>query len=95
LVHLLTHTKRSEIKKLGPITTLRVLGFNPLGQDYLKRFRDDVNVHIASRFNQVPPSYREIEMRATRVYAHALAVEERLKLMQREIEGPILQKKST
>ena len=95
LTHLLTHTKRSEIKKLAPITTLRVLGFNAKGQDYLKRFRDNEQVHIASRFNQVPLSYRTIEMRATSVYAHALDAEERLKLIQREIEGPILYKKST
>ncbi len=95
LTHLLTHTKRCEIKKLAPITTLRVLGFNEKGQDYLKRFRDLEYVHIASRFNQVPSSYRTIEMRATSVYAHALDVEERLKLIQREIEGPILYKKST
>ena len=95
LTHLLTHTKRSEIKKLAPISTLRVLGFNAKGQDYLKRFRDHEQVHIASRFNQVPPSYRSIEMRATSVYAHALDAEERLKLIQREIEGPILYKKST
>lgn len=95
LTHLLTHTKRSEIKKLAPISTLRVLGFNAKGQDYLKSFRDHEQVHIASRFNQVPPSYRSIEMRATSVYAHALDAEERLKLIQREIEGPILYKKST
>lgn len=95
LAHLLTHTKRSEIKKLAPITTLRVLGFNEKGQAYLKSFRDHEQVHIASRFNQVPLSYRTIEMRATTVYAHALDVEERLKLIQREIEGPILYKKST
>lgn len=95
LTHLLTHTKRSEIKKLAPITTLRVLGFNEKGQAYLKSFRDHEQVHIASRFNQVPLSYRTIEMRATTVYAHALDVEERLKLIQREIEGPILYKKST
>ena len=95
LTHLLTHTKRSEIRKLVPITTLRVLGFNEKGQDYLKRFRNHEQVHIASRFNQVPLSYRTIEMRATSVYAHALDAEERLKLIQREIEGPILYKKST
>lgn len=95
LTHLLTHTKRSEIRKLAPITTLRVLGFNEKGQTYLKSFRDNEQVHIASRFNQVPLSYRTIEMRATSVYAHALDVEERLKLIQREIEGPILLKKST
>ncbi len=95
LVHLLTHTKRSEISRLAPITSLRVLGFNEKGQDYLKRFRADEHVHIASRFNQVPPSYRSIEMRATLVYAHALDAKERLELIQREIEGPILYKKST
>lgn len=95
LVHLLTHTKRSEINKLAKINSLRVLGFNDLGQNYLKRFRDNVNVHIASRFNQIPPSYRNIEMRATLAYAHAFDPVERLKLIQREIEGPILYKKST
>ena len=95
LTHLLTHTKKSEIKKLGPITTLRVLGFNQKGQTYLKQFRAIEDVHIASRFNQVPASYRQLEMRATLVYAHALDVDERLKLIQREIEGPILYKKST
>lgn len=89
--HLLTHTKRTDIPKLELLNSVRILGFNTIGQDYLKTKRDS-EVNIASRFNQMPLKLREIELKATQAYAYAFNTEDRNKLIQREIEGPIINK---
>jgi len=90
-VHLLTHTKRNDIPKLEQLHSVRILGFNTKGQEYLKTLREN-EVKIASRFNQMPPKLREIELKVTQAYAYGLNKEERNQIIQREIEGPIIKK---
>jgi len=90
-VHLLTHTKRTDIPNIQSINSIRVLGFNQLGQDYLKTLREET-VKVASRFNQYPLNLRELELKATQAYAYALDKESRNRLIQREIEGPVILK---
>ena len=90
-VHLLTHTKRNDIPKLEQLQSVRILGFNTKGQDYLKTLRES-DVKIASRFNQMPLKLREIELKATQAYAYGLNKEDRNTIIQREIEGPIIKK---
>lgn len=90
-VHLLTHTRRIDIPNLKTLNSLRVLGFNSKGQSYLKTLREKA-VKVASRFNQMPENLRELELKATQAYAYGLDKEERNKLIQREIEGPVIKK---
>lgn len=90
-VHLLTHTKRTDIPKLENLNSVRILGFNTKGQDYLKTLRES-DVKIASRFNQMPPKLREIELKATQAYAYAFDKQIQNEIIQREIEGPIIKK---
>jgi predicted nucleotidyltransferase len=90
-VHLLTHTKRTEIPNLKTLNSIRVLGFNSKGQSYLKSLRDN-DIKVASRFNQMPENLRELELKATQAYAYGLDKEERNRLIQREIEGPVIKK---
>lgn len=90
-VHLLTHTRRIDIPNLKTLNSLRVLGFNSKGQSYLKTLREKA-VKVASRFNQMPENIRELELKATQAYAYGLDKEERNKLIQREIEGPVIKK---
>jgi len=90
-VHLLTHTKRTDIPNLKTLNSIRVLGFNSKGQSYLKSLRDN-DVRVASRFNQMSENLRELELKATQAYAYGLDKEERNKLIQREIEGPVIKK---
>lgn len=91
LTHLLTHTTKAEVKALPPLHTLRILGFNDLGRTYLKQLQEKP-VKVASRFNQVNIAYRKMEHRATTAYAYGLSDEARNRLIQREIEGPIVKK---
>jgi predicted nucleotidyltransferase len=89
LTHLMVHTTKTELKKLPPLQTLRVLGFSAKGQRHLRTLRDN-GIRIATRFNQVPIPYRRLELKATAAYAHVLSAEERQTLLEREIKGPIL-----
>jgi len=91
LTHLMVHTTKLEIKQLTPLNTIRVLGFNDHGRAHLKTLQEK-EVRIASRFNQIPLPYRRLEHRSTLVYASVLPIEERNRLVQREIEGPVIKK---
>ncbi len=92
LSHLLVHTTKNEVKQLAPINTIRLLGFNQTGQSYLKTL-DKEEVKIASRFNQVHEKLRQLEYRATLTYTFGLSEKERVRLLQRELEGPLIIKK--
>lgn len=89
LTHLLTHTTQQEVKQLPPMNTLRILGMNSVGRAYLKTLETE-NTKIASRFNHVHPAYRAMEYRATLAYASTLPTDQAKRLIQREIEGPII-----
>lgn len=89
LIHLLTHTTKKEVNELPELHTLRILGMNEKGRAYIKQF-DCENVVIASRFNQINEKYRLMELRATRAYASTLSKDEAKRLVQRELEGPII-----
>ncbi len=89
LIHLLTHTTKEDVKNLPPLNTLRILGFNQIGRNYLKQL-DKESVKIASRFNQVNEKVRAMEYKATLAYTSTLSETERQKLLQREIEGPLI-----
>jgi predicted nucleotidyltransferase len=91
LAHLMVHTTKLEMKQLTPLNTIRVLGFNDKGRAHLKTLQEN-EVKIASRFNQIPLSYRRLEHRSTLVYASVLPIAERNRLVQREIEGPVIKK---
>jgi predicted nucleotidyltransferase len=90
LAHLMVNTTKAEIKQLTELNTLRILGFNEKGRQHLKALQKQ-EIRIASRFRQIPQAYRLIEHRSTLVYASVLPIEQRNKLIQREIEGPIIQ----
>ena len=91
LIHLLTHTRQSDVSALPPLHSLRLLGLNTQARQYLKSLEPET-FKIASRFNQVNERYRAMEYKATLTYASVLPLEEKNRLIQREIEGPILQK---
>lgn len=91
LVHLLTHTTKIEVEKLPPLNTLRILGLNQIGQAYLKSL-DKENIKVASRFNHLHPKHREMAYRTTLAYTYPLSESEKQRIIQREIEGPIILK---
>ena len=89
LAHLMVHTTKTELRKLPPLQTLRVLGFSAKGQCHLRILRDN-GIRVATRFNQVPVPYRRLELKATAAYGHVLSAQARQDLLEREIKGPIL-----
>lgn len=67
LLHLIFQTTKEEMNTLPPLEHIRVLGFNSIGKQYLKYLKEK-DVTIASRFNQIPLVYRNMEMKATQLY---------------------------
>lgn len=67
LIALLTQITKHEVNQLPALDTLRILGFNQLGQKYLRSLKDN-EIKIATRFNQIPKPYRKIEYKTTLVY---------------------------
>ena len=67
LISLICQIKKTDIANLPEINALRVLGFNTIGQTYLKELKKK-DVKIATRFNQIPEPYRIMEYKTTNVY---------------------------
>ncbi|MEI7667388.1 MAG: nucleotidyltransferase family protein [Erysipelotrichaceae bacterium] len=89
LTHILTHTSHQDVLKLSKLDYLRVLGFNQIGQTYLKHLKSK-KIKVVTRFNQIPLNYRQMELKASVAYAYALDEEKQNDLIQKEIEGPII-----
>ena len=88
---LMVHTQKAEIDRIKPLNTLRILGFNDVGRAYLKVLKAK-KVKIASRFNQIPQTLRELEYRATMAYVTPLPIERRSAILRREMGGPVIKK---
>lgn len=87
-LHLLNQITKQEKEQLPSLTTLRVLAFNEVGQQYLKQLQKK-EVPIASRFAQVPRAYREMELKTTRLYASLMKPEDARALIEKEIGGAL------
>ncbi len=88
LCQLINQITKKEAKDLSPLTSLRVLGFNEKGQQWLKHLRK-MEVDVASSFAQMPASLRKMELKATAMYASFMTFEQRNALLKREIAHPI------
>ena len=87
LVSLLIQMERNKIKKYPPLDTLRILGFNETGRQYLKQLQQQ-EVRVASRFNQIPKPYRVLEYRSAVIYS--MFKKDREAFLKREISGPVI-----
>lgn len=85
LIHLLHQTKKIEIDALPPLTHIRVLGFNDIGRAYLKELKEQ-EVQIASRINQLPLAYRQMELKTAQVYG---LTHNRKETVEQELQPPI------
>lgn len=68
LIHLLHQTSKAEIDALPSLKHIRILGFNDVGQRYLKQLKQKEDLIIASKINQVPLPYRSMELKAADMY---------------------------
>ena len=89
LISLLVQLSKEEKKNLPPLTQFRVLGFNSIGQNYLKQLRE-LEVPIATTFGQLPIPYRQLEYKATVAYCYPYSSDYQSYLLKRELEGPVI-----
>lgn len=87
LVSLLTQMQREKIRKIPPIDFIQVLGFNETGRAYLKELAKQ-EVKVASRFNQIPKPYRELQYRADVVYS--MHFQDQDEFLKRAIGMPVM-----
>lgn len=86
LLQVLTQTTKAEVSKLPPLDYIHVLGFNEKGQKWLHDCRKK-QMHIASRFADIPYPYRTMEYRASLAYASFFEEQQRRDLLKQEIGG--------
>ena len=66
--------------------TLRILGFNDNGRQWLHDMRKK-DARVASRFADVPYPWRVIEYRTSLLYTSVLSKEKRKEILDNEIRG--------
>ena len=83
-LQILNHIKKEEVQLLKPLHQFRILGFNTIGQTWLKE-----NKHLPAivKFSKLTEHLRQMEIRTT--YSYALVHHEQ-DLIQREVKGPIV-----
>ncbi|MGN1343166.1 MAG: nucleotidyltransferase family protein [Traorella sp.] len=86
LIHLLNQTMKKEVQELALPQYVRVLAFNDKGRKYLA----NCPCKVASRFNQMDEKYRQMEYKATLVYASAFDERKRKQIVEDELRGVIL-----
>ena len=86
LVQMMMQITKEEVKHLPKMDTIRILAFNNKGREWLHTKRKE-DIHIASRFANVPEIYREMEYKATLLYTSVLPEVERKRLLNEEIRG--------
>lgn len=87
LIHLLHQTTKLQADNMPELSYIRMLAYDEIGKSYLKQLRKDVI--IASRFNQIPDGYRQMELKAAHVYAYPLAAHDKKAAFAQELQPPI------
>ncbi len=87
LIHLMNQTTKKQVNTLPPLQHLRILAFNDKGRKYLKELKK--HVHIASKFIQIPKIYRDMELKATHVYAYPLDYTTKKSILASELQSAI------
>jgi len=86
LIHLLHQTTKQEMNTLPPLNHIRILGFNATGQAYLKELKQKSTVQIASRINQIPLTYRKMELKTAHIYG---LMHNRKETLKQEMQPPV------
>lgn len=87
-MNILNNITKDEVKELGEIDYVRVLGFNDKGREYLRNFRDVEDFKIVTQFKNIPEPYKNIEWKVANMYASFL--KNRKEYLLRELKGPII-----
>lgn len=94
LIHLMNQTTKQQANEIPILTHLRVLAYNENGKQYLKQLSKEEGLIIASKFSQIPQPYRDMELKATSVYAYPLQGEQHDEMLKSELQKPIYVEKT-
>lgn len=86
LCHLAVHTTKKEVAELPPLDRIRPLGFNAIGQAYLKELAES-GTTIANHWTANIINYRSLEFRAACVYTMLMDPIHRHQVERGEISG--------
>ena len=89
LISMLTNLTQKEIDELPKMNQLKVLGFNRVGQAYIRTLKKE-KINVVTRFNQYNKIYRDIELKSTAIYITFLDPKMQKYLWDREFKGPII-----
>lgn len=89
LIFLLTDVKQDTLDNLPPLSELKVLGFNEVGQKYIRQLIDN-GVKVVSKFKHLNKDYRELELKSSALYISMMNSSIAKHLYDREFMGPII-----
>ncbi len=87
-IQLLHQVKKEEAQSFPQQIPLRPLVFNETGKSFLKYLKEN-EIPVASKFSQLPESYRNLEYRSTELYGLLLPENERVELLKKERGGAL------
>lgn len=86
-LNIICNITKIEVNNLPDLNYIRVLGFNNKGKEYLRQFRKD-EIDVITQFKNIPQEYKDIEWKASNVYASLLDNPQEYLL--KELKGPII-----
>ena len=89
IIQILNQITKEEVNNLGPLNYIRPLAFNNKGQLLLKELKEQ-EIIVASSFAQIPYSYQQMELKTTQTYTILLDNPYNKKVLERELQGPII-----
>ena len=67
-IHILLNIKKSDVHKRSQITYIRILGFNKVGKDYLKKQRKEINIPLITNYSDINDDNLDFELYSTIIY---------------------------
>lgn len=92
-VHILTNTKKSDIKDIESGSTvpyIRLLGMTKTGQNYLNKIKQNMKIPIISSFSRNKHPVQQLEEKAVKAYYSILSPKNRQELFKQELLAPII-----
>ena len=91
-VHILCNFTKEEARKNKNIKYIRILGFNDVGQKYLKEIKKDIQVPIITNYTKDNSKLLEIDFRVNSVYSYIF--NNALELTQNEFKNKPIKKEN-
>ena len=86
LLQIAMQIKKDDVTNLPKTNYIRVLGFNSIGQKYLKTIKEEVN--IITQFKSIPEPFKDIEWKSSLIYSTLLKNGQ--EYIKQELKGPLI-----